>query len=126
MAKEWEKHMIRTMALLSAMALAMPALAADQSAEADSAGTGRLSGFWGEVFPLPGESYGMFADPYGSPHDSETITSAWKEVESGEATQTAGAEEATPPRTDEQIAATHEVDPLVEGPDLRDGSGRTD
>lgn len=129
--------MIRAIALVSALALAGPAMAAGEAAQGasvtdkldaprsaanqepaakpdDESQSGQLSGYWNEVFPLPGESYGMFPQLYGNPHGMAALDDA----EEGQ--QTA---EMPGAGTHAGEASGETIDPGYEGPDLRDATG---
>lgn len=108
--------MIRAIALVSALALAGPAMAAGDAAQAEDPQPGQLSGYWNEVFPLPGESYGMFPEPFGNPHNLAAVD---EDTAQDTAADAAGAAQ------DSQVAETSDdaIDPGIEGPDLRDATG---
>lgn len=118
--------MMRIVAVVSAMALAVPAIAAEQDARdggaqdqgqraestADESGQ---SAYWDRIFPLPGESYGMFPQVYGNPHGDIAAALA----DEGDVSI------AGDPDTRDPAEQTAEISPAHEGPDLRDASGGT-
>ncbi len=146
--------MIRILTLTAAAALiSAPAMAEgmkDRSAEldaprsisnqepaeksaADTEGEGQLSEYWQERMPMTGESYGMFPQLYGNPHDNQVIEEARREAagedadsqvaDTGAGTHAGEASGNTILEPGESVEETAEISPAQEGPDLRDATG---
>lgn len=115
--------MLQAFVLASALAFATTAAAENETTAPpiDAGTTGSQmtedgQAFWEDVFPLPGESYGMFPDPYGNPH-GDIRTALGDDIPEGEN------QVADTPNDLEQQA---DISSVAEGPDLRDASGQLD